>query len=190
MPDEATWQEIERAYCHTKERIPDIADRYGIDPSAIHKRAQKYGWPRRRAPKGAVESTPLKTATLLGARDAVATQLYRRMSQRLAQMEQGAAAAGERPVADDPDERMLTQLIRQFEKLTGLDGISQRQRAASGREQQSARQPAGGRSAASARSPVPEQQHAPALDAERMRREIVERLERLHAERLARRDSE
>lgn len=179
MPDEATWQEIERAYCHTDERITDIAERFSIDASAIHKRAKKQGWPRRRA-----------THDMTAARDAVAMQLYRRMSQRLTQMELGSEAAGERPAADDPDERMLTHLIRQFEKLTGLDGISQRERATAGRKQHSARQRAGGKAANAGRSVVPEQQHAPPLDAECMRREIVERLERLHAERLARRDPE
>ncbi len=49
---------------------------------------------------------------------------------------------------------MLTQLIRQFEKLTGLDGISQRERA-DGREQQSASRSSGTGKSSAAPAPLP-----------------------------------
>lgn len=190
MPDEATWQEIERAYHHDDDPVTQIAARFEISASSIMRRAEKYGWPRRRAHPA--RSGHQATNSVAGARDTVVVQLYRRMSQRLTQMELATAADGDTPVDCDPDDRMLAQLIRQFEKLTGLDGISKRERAGGREQKPDAAAGSGARRSASRKSSAaaagaPEQ-HVKPVDAERMRREIVERLERLHAERLARRD--
>lgn len=176
MPDEATWRAIERAYCDTTETLASIAGRYGIAVSSIHKRAGAYGWPRRRSHSARVA---VSSESLGAARDAVARQLYRRMSQRLEQMELGKAGGGE-PSVDDPDDRMLTQLIRQFEKLTGLDGISQRERG-DGRRGPATATERSGKDRSAGRGC--ERQLSPPLDAERIRDEIAQRLERLHAER-------
>lgn len=175
--DDETWAEVERAYVHSDETITSITQRLGVPASTLQRHAAKFGWPRRkgRAFQTPQESGVVTVGSVQAARNDVARRLYRRMSQKLTNMEQDTTSSGPDPAAADPDDRMLTALIRQFEKLTGLDGLSDRERGTGkGRERQpSSRDKSGAR----------EQQQAPALDAERLRQEIVERLERLHADR-------
>lgn len=174
--DDETWAEVERAYVESDETILRISERLGVPVSTIHRHAGLKGWPRR---KGRVGQAPqaggvVTVGSVEAARNDVARRLYRRMSQKLTKMEQDATSAGPDPAAADPDDRMLTALIRQFEKLTGLDGLSERERGtASGKRQSAARD----------KSRAPEQQQSPPLDAERIRNEIAERLEKLHLDR-------
>lgn len=177
MPDEATWLEIERAYRETSESVVSIAQRTGVPRSTINARIKGNGWVRLahsyrwRIARDAVA----QEGSLAAARDEVARQLYRRMSERLRKLELEAERRGMPPAADDPDDRMLTNLIRQFEKLTGLDGIAKRERGRGGTRDRSCddRAKPGSR----------DQQQSPPLDAVRIRNEIADRLEKLHAER-------
>ena len=175
--DEETWRNIKAAYVSTKETMSAISARFGDSSRRIQAKAKKEDWPRRRKQRNSRKSTNAKQdaedTDLM--RDAVVRQLYRRMSQRLTKMER-MSAEGTKPAADDPDDRMLTSLIKQFEKLTGLHGTAERERKP-GREPAAAT-----RARANRTSGAPETQ-ATTLDAERLREEIVGRLERLHAER-------
>lgn len=165
--DEEIWRDIKAAYTGKKEKVSDIAARFGIPIRSIYAKAEKQDWPRRRK---------RQTQDTGAMRDAVVRQLYRRMSQRLKKMER-MSAKGAHPEAGDPDDRMLISLIKQFEKLTGLHGTAERER-----------KPGRARTASPA-SEAPETQ-ATTLDAERLREEIVGRLERLHAERRRKNNSE
>lgn len=180
--DEATWAEVRRAYVETDETLASISDRLGVPVSTIHRHVASEDWPRRKgrafAPR--LAAGIVTVGSIEAARNDVVRRLYKRMSEKLTKMEQDTTAASRDPAAD-PDDRMLTALIRQFEKLTGLDGTTDRERATGkGRERQPA---AGGRSAGRDRG-APEQQRAAPLDAVRIRNEIAERLEKLHAERM------
>jgi hypothetical protein len=179
--DDETWAEVERAYIETDETIPRISERLGVPVSTIHRHAGLKGWPRR---KGRVGQAPqaggvVTVGSVEAARNDVARRLYRRMSQKLTKMEQDATTAGPDPAAADPDDRMLTALIRQFEKLTGLDGLRERERG-SGKRQSASRDT----------SRAPEQQQSAPLDAVRIRNEIAERLEKLHLDRQRKAGSE
>ena len=126
--DEDTWAEVERAYVETDETITSICARLGVPASTLQRRAVVHGWPRRkgRAGRPAQATGVVTVGSVEAARNDVARRLYRRMSQKLTKMEQDAETAGPEPAAADPDDRMLTALIRQFEKLTGLDGLRER----------------------------------------------------------------
>ena len=175
--DDETWAEVERAYVESDETITSISERLGVPLSTIHRHAGLKGWPRRKGRAGQPPqvSGVVTVGSVEAARNDVARRLYRRMSQKLTKMEQDTASTDPNAVGDDPDDRMLTTLIRQFEKLTGLDGLTQRERGTG----------KGGRSQPATRdkSRAPEQQHSPPLDAERIRNEIAERLEKLHLDR-------
>lgn len=175
--DEETWAEVERAYVESDETITSISQRTGVPPSTLQRHAAKFGWPRRkgRAFQTPQESGVVTVGSVEAARNDVARRLYRRMSQKLTNMEQDTASGGPDPATADPDDRMLTALIKQFEKLTGLDGLSERERGTG----KSRERPSANRDKSAAR----EQQQSPPLDAARLRQEIVERLEKLHAER-------
>lgn len=174
--DDETWAEVERAYVGTDETIPRISERLGVPVSTIHRHAGLKGWPRRKGRAGQAPQAGgvVTVGSVEAARNDVARRLYRRMSQKLTKMEQDATSAAQAAV-DDPDDRMLTTLIRQFEKLTGLDGLTGRERG-SGKGR-------GSQPAARDKSGAREQQHSPPLDAERIRNEIAERLEKLHLDR-------
>lgn len=179
--DEDTWAEVERAYVETDETITSICARLGVPASTLQRRAVVHGWPRRkgRAGRPAQATGVVTVGSVEAARNDVARRLYRRMSQKLTKMEQDAETAGPEPAAADPDDRMLTALIRQFEKLTGLDGLRERERG-SGKRQTSSRDT----------SRAPEQQQSAPLDAVRIRNEIAERLEKLHLDRQRKAGSE
>jgi len=164
--DDETWAEIRRAYAETSRPLTEIAARFGLTPRRIRARAQKEGWPARNTAKGEAKRTndadapraPKRSATLptQRAQRALIGRLYRAISLKLEHMEKRMASGESRSAQDEEREsRALATLINNFEKVTeavaGLD-----------KDGDAARKP--GRTGA---------------DAERMRREIAERLERL-----------
>lgn len=179
--DEAAWALIELAYVESDETIPNIAKRFGVGVSTIQRRAVVGKWPRRKGRAGQTpeESGVVTVGSIEAARNDVVRRLYRRMSEKLTKLEQDASVALPEGAAADPDDRMLTALIRQFEKLTGLDGVSERERGTTRASSKRA-----GRDGAT----PPEQQTSAPLDAVRIRNEIADRLEKLHADRLRKTD--
>jgi len=189
--EEAAWAEVRRLYAESSEPLAAIAARFGIARTTLTNRAKRETWPSRAsAPpleattaagkaKRKVERTrltsPKASATKSGntvtrpssialpsrrAQRAVVGRLYRAISLKLELMERRMTNGEERSAQDEEREsRALGTMIRNFEKVTEAvsDFDQTRERSAS---------------------------DAPAdrADAERMRREIAERLERLHAQ--------
>ena len=178
--DDETWADVRRAYQEGTASLKEIAARFGVTPQRIGVRAKKEGWtgrePSRRraaatvAPKGGTEAAaeagtagrdaaraPRRTA--LPTRSAQRTligRLYRAISLKLEHMEMRMASGDARSAQDEEREsRALATLINNFEKVTEAVADLDRDKDAARRT---------GRVGA---------------DAERMRREIAERLERL-----------
>ena len=177
--DDETWAAVRRAYENPSETLTEIAARFTLSRQRIVARAKKEGWPqrpaaRRRRGVGASAAQPETTPAVTekeantkapvrqtglptrGAKRALIGRLYRAISLKLEHMEMRMASGEVRSAQDEEREsRALATLINNFEKVTEavaeLDRDKTRARAA-------------GRVGA---------------DAERMRREIAERLERL-----------
>lgn len=170
--DEDTWAEVRRAYADASVPLAEIAKRYGLTPLRIGAKARQQGWAGReaRARKGRVvpakagasATAAKKTRATKGdlptrrAQRALIARLYRAISLKLEHMEMRMASGDTRSAQDEEREsRALATLISNFEKVTeavaGLDTDRDTARAAG----------------------------TAGADAERMRREIAERLERL-----------
>jgi hypothetical protein len=187
--DADTWDEVRLAYADASRPLAEIAARFGLTPMRIGAKAKREGWPARKAKTASVKRTkkapvkrtktakpeggapaasrPAGSLPTRGAQRALIGRLYRAISLKLEHMEKRMASGEARSAQDEEREsRALATLINNFEKVTeavaGLDNERDATRAA-------------GRAGA---------------DAERMRREIAERLERLHDQRLAQRDSQ
>lgn len=170
--DEATWAEVRLAYTGSAEPLKTIAARFGLTPQRIGLKAKREGWTRASparsaaAPRDTAQDQPPARRTASrgrrgtlptrSAQKAVVARLYRAITLKLEHMEMRMASGEARSAQDEEREsRALATLISNFEKVTeavaGLD-----------RERDAVR--AAGRAG---------------TDAERMRREIAERLERL-----------
>ena len=178
-----TWAEVRLAYADGSVPLKDIAVRFGLTPQRIGAKAKKEGWARSPGPKpgrritastpgeaapaqpesaSAAHATPSNAAKPRGtlptktAQRAVIARLYRAITVKLEHMEKRMASGEDRSAQDEEREsRALATLISNFEKVTEAVAELEDNRGASR-----------ARSAAGA-------------DAERMRREIAERLERL-----------
>lgn len=173
------WAEIARAWAESEESVASIAKRHRLFPARIYMRAKAEGWPSR-ASSAAIPQTPSRPAdanskgrkvTLppsprapaaeapLAAdvpREVLLRRLFAAIDLKLEQLEKRMSSGKAVSAADSERQtRELNQMIRSFEMVTEL--ARDRDNAASG-------------SAATTVS---------ASDAERMRREIAERLERL-----------
>lgn len=183
--DEETWASVRSAYADASVPLTEIAARFGLAHQRIAARARKEGWPprepvrKRRGGRGAgpavvrpaTGETPPdgdaaagrapKTGSRLptrGARKSIVGRLYRAISLKLEHMEKRMASGEIRSAQDEEREsRALATLINNFEKIT--EAVAEFDQARDT-----------GRAAVRSRA-----------DAERMRREIAERLERLGA---------
>jgi hypothetical protein len=178
MPvDETTWAEIRRAYEAEPEPVTVIARRFPVSVSSIYRRAKQEGWQRpqsvvAKAPAirqgrvgddGPVKDRRQKTSVSralrrVSERDVIA-RLYRAIDDKLKQWEARMGSGKELSAAESEREtRELGVMIRSFEKVTEFaTEIENRRKTA---------------------APEP----ISAADAERMRAEIAERLERLNAQ--------
>ncbi|MCC7250532.1 hypothetical protein [Hyphomicrobium sp.] len=171
--DDDTWAAVRRAYADASVPLAEIAKRFGVTPMRIGARAKREGWAGREeragktkggAAKAGKSPAPVTPLSKRSRRDALPTRgaqasligrLYRAISLKLEHMEKRMASGEVRSAQDEEREsRALATLISNFEKVTeavaGLD------------ENRDAARTAGA-----------------GADAERMRREIAERLERL-----------
>lgn len=171
--DDETWAAVRRAY-EDEASVPlaEIARRFGLTPMRIGAKAKQEGWAGRaqrqtrrargsakKKAGGASSAAPAKRARpgalpTRGAQRALIGRLYRAISLKLEHMEKRMASGEARSAQDEEREsRALANLISNFEKVTeavaGLDKERDARAAGAG------------------------------ADAERMRREIAERLERL-----------
>lgn len=172
--DDETWAAVRHAYADDAAPLAEIAARFGLTPQRIVARARKEGWPARSArvpakkakartaaaspaPGAGAAARPSALPTRRAQRALIA-RLYRAISLKLEHMEKRMASGDARSAQDEEREsRALATLISNFEKVTEAVADLDRDREAGGSR---------GRAGAGA-------------DAERMRREIAERLERL-----------
>ncbi len=202
VSDEA-WADIRRAYAESSESVAAIARAAGVSASAVYRLARLEGWSQRsggraagknaalaaaagcdaavgcdagrpkpapgaKAPAGAaVAKSKRANGNKMGGAGkgaakptSVVKRLYRAIDLKLKRLEERMQSSDELSAADSEREaRELSSMIRSFEKVTEVAADIDKRR----------------KPVASERKPVrPE-------DAERMRREIAERLERLHA---------
>ena len=162
--DDEAWAAVRNAYESTSAPLDEIGAPFGLSRQRIAARAKKEGWqarpkrtvaPRRHDAKTADRTTKRALPTRKTQRAMIA-RLYQAITLKLEHMETRMASGDDRSAQDEEREnRALATLINNFEKVTEavaeLDRTKPRARAA-------------GRVGA---------------DAERMRREIAERLERL-----------
>ncbi len=165
--DDGTWAEVRLAYADGATPLKEIAARFGLTPQRIGARARKEGWVREGPSGPAPPKRKRRPAEMRGkargrnlpsraAQKAVIARLYRAITLKLEHMETRMASGEARSAQDEEREsRALATLISNFEKVT--EAVTELDR-----ERQAVR----ANSAAGA-------------DAERMRREIAERLERL-----------
>jgi hypothetical protein len=167
--DEETWAQVRCAYADASVTLSEISTRFGLTPQRIGTRAKKEGWPERKPAKSVKKRSAVAkadTATTATQRTSAALptrraqraligRIYRAISLKLEHMEKRMASGESRSAQDEEREsRALATLINNFEKVT--EAVAELDKDGD------ARKP--GRTGA---------------DAERMRREIAERLERL-----------
>lgn len=199
--DDETWAAVRSAYADTSVPLADIAARHRLTPLAIGARAKWEAWPgreerlrsreaakmgskklgskkvapNRRARKpasqsdrqpeaGGREPVPAKgrphRLPTRDARKSIVGRLYRAISLKLEHMEKRMASGEARSAQDEEREsRALATLINNFEKVT--EAVAELDKDGNAGR-------AGARASTSS-----------SADAERMRREIAERLERL-----------
>lgn len=176
--DDAAWAEARRLYATGTLSQAAIAAMLGLSAGRIRRRAKREGWVRqdpagrrrqaKARPTGPVAATRRAEGKVTRAarcpRAVVVERLYLAIDAKLKRLEARMRSGKALSAADSEREtRELGTMVRSFEKVTELA-------ADIDRSQQS---PATGRAGVTA------------ADAERMRREIAERLERLDAARNA-----
>lgn len=173
--DDAQWAEVRRLYESGEGTVVGIAGAFGIDARAIHGMARRHGWPRRSEMKGRRVGRRGPAAAVppghptRSVRQALIRRLYLAINLKLQHWENRMAGGEELSSADS--ERMakeITTMIRGFEAVAEAEGaIEKRDAGDDGQGRRGKRRSADDTTVAD--------------DAERMRREIAERLERLRA---------
>lgn len=108
---DAQWELVESAYRSGRERVSTIAKRFNVNRTTITTRAKKFGWPTREEAYGS-----------MGDKAGVVLRFYHLIDLKLEQMEEDMARSKERSPADnDRETRALGTLIRNFEKVYGLE---------------------------------------------------------------------
>lgn len=162
LPD---WDAIARDYAASTLAVPDLCTRHAVSASALYRRAKTDGWlmrreSGRRAPRRC--SRPITmNKRLLAALDLKMTQFESRM------LDAASAASVASPTAADSerDARTLGTLVRLFEKLTGFG------------EKTAASTRAAPQAGLETAAPAGKDAH----DADRLRQELAQRLEKLRA---------
>ncbi len=157
------WRLVETAYRDGDETLGSLSQRFGVAASTISRRAKRCGWRRRQARAVASEPTLVPTPADAGVdKRELVVRFYRLIKLKLEQMEEDMARGGARPGKRTPadserETRALGTLIRNFEKVFGLE----RQGGSDGEQEH-------GGSGSERRA-----------EAEAIRRELAERLVRL-----------
>lgn len=167
------WRRVEKAYRDNTETVDAIAQRFGVAASTIRRRRKLENWPPRAAAQGYPrddQSTPASStqpaqvrqreAMVATGRGDVIPRFYHLIEIKLEQMEVDMARREDRTPADNErDTRALGTLIRNFEKVFGLE----REQVSDGETTR-----AGGK-----------RERDEQAEAEALRRELAERLVRL-----------
>ena len=106
------WPEIRAAYEGSDLAVAAIAEAYGVSGDAIHGRARRGGWRRRR--RGATGSAePLDRHLLIG-------RLFKAVERQIAEVERRFEGSAP-PNLEEKDARTLGALARTLELLIGLE---------------------------------------------------------------------
>ena len=156
--DDAAVAEIQRLYADTKVTVAQIGERFGVSASAICKLARKRGWPTRLELIGSSPRRGLPSTPK--ARAVLAQRLCDAISKKLDQMEKGMEC-GDLSSADyERDAKSLGSMISGMEKVAAVSSDGDKKRK-------------------------PQAAEPTVAEVERVRREIVERFERLQRSRNA-----
>ncbi len=182
--DKATWGAIKCAYCGGADTVAALSRQFGVSAHAIRYRIKRDGWQRKvpgplrrkvgrkaavkskgegRGRRADVDDGDSGTWSTADTKADVVKRLYRAILRKLAGIEKRLEQ--DEPLSAAESERQtreLSTMVRSFEKITGVAADIELQRKP-GRKREKDRD---GR----------------ASDAERMRQEIAERLERLHSQ--------
>lgn len=157
----ADWADLRAAYEAGGESKQALARRFGMSPATLTRRAKAENWcepPKRAVPKAVkpeVRSDDGKAQGLI-------QRLYRSIDRKLAQLEARMEQDDDISSADHEREtRAIGQLIRNVEKITGLEAPAAPGHVTSGRKRSEHDQLSGD------------------ADAERIRLELAERILRL-----------
>jgi hypothetical protein len=198
MPiDDATWANVRSAYVDTTEPVTKICARVGIDTWTLYLRCREEHWPKRSIKLAAAQAAAKKSATAnppadanppddplpsnQRARLALIRRLYKAIDTKLKQMEKLMASATETSAADHEREtRTLTSLIRNFERVSEFDPDLTRSPALDRAT------PANSHATSERADPAAAPGRA---DADRLRRDITERLVRIREQRVSPRDA-
>ncbi len=169
--DEPVWASVRRAHEETTEPAAQFCRRLGVSVSTYYGRRKREGWSTRPGTgrPDTKQSAPAQSASPRR----LTKRLYAAINQELQQLEAGANEGHASPVASVADierrTRTLMNMIRGFEKVLELD--TDKQKLKGGRTKRS-----------SGQKPQRQRADISAEDAEQMRQDIAERLERLHAQ--------
>jgi hypothetical protein len=190
-----TWAAVRNAYFEGELTILDLCAKFEIDPKAFSKRRLAEGWPARprltpRSPNGQFQPTARPTALSASAartvRGELISRLYRAIDLKLIQMEKLMATEPKATTSADHEReaRVVAGMARTFEHVTELnaDLIEQSRRPRSGTAGKSS-EPAPTDPALTGASANPALATsafaADPASAERLRRDIAQRLERI-----------
>lgn len=178
--DETVWASVRRAHEDTTESAAKFCKRFGVSVSTYYKRRKREGWPSRQGDgrkPGADQDNGGSSSRREGAKQTRASsptrlikRLYAAIDQELQHLEADACECPAAGVADiERRTRTLMNMIRGFEKVLELDADKQK--------------PEGSRAKRGAGQGAKRQDTRVSVDdAERMRQDIAERLERLNAQ--------
>ena len=108
------WPEIRAAYEGSDLVVAAIAEAYGVSADAIHGRARRGGWHRRRRRDGpAASAEPLDRNLLIG-------RLFKAVERQIAEVERRFEGSAP-PNLEEKDARTLGALARTLELLIGLE---------------------------------------------------------------------
>ncbi len=156
----ADWAAIARDYAAGTLRVDDLCILHGVAWSVLYRRIKSEGWPLRNESgrRARRHLRPDLTKRLLVALELKMTQFEKRM------IEAGAPVTS---ADSERDARTLNTLVRLFEKLKGFG-----EKAAASTRSRAATQAAGDPAASAGKD---------AHDADRLRQELAQRLEKLRA---------
>jgi len=156
--DDAAVAEIQRLYADTIVTVAQIGEQFGISPSAVSKLARTRGWPMRGERMG--RSTRRGQPSTPKARAVLAHRLCNAITKKLDQMEKGMES-GELSSSDyERDAKSLASMISGMEKVAAV-------------------------SSDGGKEPKPKAAEPAVAQVERIRRETVQRFERLQRSRNA-----
>ncbi len=187
--DTETWAQVRAAYDANDVTVEAIALSFGIPHKKIYARLKQEGWTLRTA--SSRTSPPNRSRSertvLRAIRKDVIARLYKAIDLKLTQMETLMQTATETTSSDHEREtRTLALLVRNFERVTELNADLMHPAGKSDPSKRPAAEAAGALTLGASAAPAsPASPPHDAFEAERQRRDIAQRLERILAVRNA-----